>query len=182
MSPSPESIKGGEYSPRTVQFVPISREKDLYFDMSRLIQLCIFGLLVLVLALLHSTAGHGMLMNPVSRSSRWRFNASAPINYNDNENFCGGFDVRIIHFSGCPCPCPKNGYCANCKGSEKEQEQQTSDGLSAIMKSGRLLSKDKESRVYHRSMIIIDIDIDNSGNDNENSIDIRSSPSSGSLI
>lgn len=69
-----------------------------------------------------------------------------------------------------------------CKGSEKEQEQQTSDGLSAIMKSGRLLSKDKESRVYHRSMIIIDIDIDNSGNDNENYIDIHSSRSSGSLV
>lgn len=37
--------------------------------------------------------GHGMLLKPVSRSSRWRYDARAPTNFNDNELFCGGFSV-----------------------------------------------------------------------------------------
>ncbi len=35
-----------------------------------------------------------MLMDPVGRASRWRFNSSAPTNWNDNELFCGGFGVH----------------------------------------------------------------------------------------
>ncbi|KAK4884511.1 hypothetical protein RN001_000782 [Aquatica leii] len=35
--------------------------------------------------------GHGMMIDPPNRSSRWRFDLSAPINYDDNELFCGGF-------------------------------------------------------------------------------------------
>lgn len=40
--------------------------------------------------------GHGMMLDPPNRSSLWRFNESFPINYNDNENFCGGFGVSIF--------------------------------------------------------------------------------------
>lgn len=36
---------------------------------------------------------HGMLLEPVSRSSRWHFNSSAPINYDDNGLNCGGYSV-----------------------------------------------------------------------------------------
>ncbi|XP_045606928.2 uncharacterized protein [Procambarus clarkii] len=38
--------------------------------------------------------GHGRLMEPVSRSSAWRKGFDTPINYNDNELFCGGFKVQ----------------------------------------------------------------------------------------
>lgn len=38
--------------------------------------------------------GHGRLMEPVGRSSAWRKGYDTPVNYNDNELFCGGFDVR----------------------------------------------------------------------------------------
>jgi hypothetical protein len=38
--------------------------------------------------------GHGMLWNPVGRASRWRFNASAPHNWNDNELYCGGWGTQ----------------------------------------------------------------------------------------
>lgn len=38
--------------------------------------------------------GHGRVMEPVHRGARWRFNNSAPPNYNDNELFCGGFSVQ----------------------------------------------------------------------------------------
>ncbi|KAF5300926.1 hypothetical protein FQR65_LT09089 [Abscondita terminalis] len=38
--------------------------------------------------------GHGMMINPPNRSSRWRTDPDAPINYNDNELFCGGFGIQ----------------------------------------------------------------------------------------
>lgn len=41
-------------------------------------------------------AGHGMVMNPVSRQSRWRFNSSAPINWDDDQVYCGSFGVRFL--------------------------------------------------------------------------------------
>ncbi|KAK4884510.1 hypothetical protein RN001_000781 [Aquatica leii] len=37
---------------------------------------------------------HGMMLDPPNRSSLWRFNDSFPINYDDNENFCGGYGVQ----------------------------------------------------------------------------------------
>lgn len=39
---------------------------------------------------------HGMLLDPVNRSSRWRFDPLAPVDYNDNEGFCGGFYVSSV--------------------------------------------------------------------------------------
>ncbi|XP_044585224.1 uncharacterized protein LOC123265496 [Cotesia glomerata] len=38
--------------------------------------------------------GHGMLMDPVNRGSAWRLGFDTPVNYNDNENYCGGFNVQ----------------------------------------------------------------------------------------
>jgi hypothetical protein len=39
--------------------------------------------------------GHGYVLDPVARGSRWRFNTSALPNYDDNSLFCGGFNVSI---------------------------------------------------------------------------------------
>ncbi|CAD7093330.1 unnamed protein product [Hermetia illucens] len=45
---------------------------------------------------------HGMLLDPVNRSSRWRFDPLAPVDYNDNEGFCGGFyNQWVIHDGKC---------------------------------------------------------------------------------
>lgn len=33
---------------------------------------------------------HGMVIHPVARGSRWRYNSSAPPNFDDTELFCGG--------------------------------------------------------------------------------------------
>lgn len=35
-----------------------------------------------------------MIMDPINRASRWRFNRSAPQNWNDHELFCGGFNEQ----------------------------------------------------------------------------------------
>ncbi|XP_013109176.2 uncharacterized protein LOC106088287 [Stomoxys calcitrans] len=40
------------------------------------------------------TTGHGMMLSPPGRSSRWRYDSSAIPNYNDNANYCGGFSVH----------------------------------------------------------------------------------------
>lgn len=40
--------------------------------------------------------GHGMMLYPPNRSSLWRFDPHAPVNYNDVENFCGGFGVSAF--------------------------------------------------------------------------------------
>lgn len=37
--------------------------------------------------------GYGRLVDPPSRASAWRFGWGTPIDYNDNEGFCGGFQV-----------------------------------------------------------------------------------------
>ena len=37
---------------------------------------------------------HGRLMVPPSRSSAWREDSRFPINYTDNEMYCGGFFVQ----------------------------------------------------------------------------------------
>lgn len=51
--------------------------------------------IISLIALFDLTWGHGMMLKPPGRSSRWRYNSSAPVNYNDNENFCGGFAVSL---------------------------------------------------------------------------------------
>lgn len=38
--------------------------------------------------------GHGMLMDPINRSSAWREGFPVPRNDNDNENFCGGYGIQ----------------------------------------------------------------------------------------
>ena len=38
--------------------------------------------------------GHARLLDPPARSSAWRFDARFPIEYNDNQMFCGGFQTQ----------------------------------------------------------------------------------------
>ncbi|CAH1163501.1 unnamed protein product [Phaedon cochleariae] len=45
---------------------------------------------VLLSMFVSNIAGHGMMLDPPNRSSLWRFNSSAPSNFNDNQNWCGG--------------------------------------------------------------------------------------------
>lgn len=34
---------------------------------------------------------HGRLMDPPARNAMWRFGFPNPVNYDDNELFCGGY-------------------------------------------------------------------------------------------
>ncbi|KAJ8967647.1 hypothetical protein NQ317_016538 [Molorchus minor] len=47
-------------------------------------------LFVFVALVAKEVVGHGMMLQPVNRASRWRFDPTAPIDYDDNQSFCGG--------------------------------------------------------------------------------------------
>lgn len=55
------------------------------------------AIFIAVIATVYHVTGHGRLMEPPNRSSLWRFSEyrqyNPPVNYNDNENFCGGASV-----------------------------------------------------------------------------------------
>lgn len=56
-----------------------------------------FGLLfvVIVLSFMPShVTGHGRLIDPPARSTAWRYGFPTPVNWNDNELFCGGFTTQ----------------------------------------------------------------------------------------
>ncbi|KAH8248267.1 hypothetical protein KR038_009874 [Drosophila bunnanda] len=44
-----------------------------------------------IFCLMPELEAHGMMLSPVGRSSRWRYDSSAPTNYDDNGLYCGGF-------------------------------------------------------------------------------------------
>ncbi|XP_037798593.1 uncharacterized protein LOC119593702 isoform X1 [Penaeus monodon] len=56
---------------------------------------------VLTLALVVGACwGHGRLVDPPSRASAWRFGYDVPIDYNDNEGFCGGLPHQYQNQGG----------------------------------------------------------------------------------
>lgn len=55
--------------------------------------MCILILTFWWLTLVRSTQGHGRLIEPPSRASMWRYGYNTPVNYLDNQLFCGGYTV-----------------------------------------------------------------------------------------
>ncbi|XP_011197083.2 uncharacterized protein LOC105221647 [Zeugodacus cucurbitae] len=64
--------------------------------MSSFKQRVLFSLAFAAFACIYSglVAGHGMMLDPPGRSSRWRYNSTAPTNYDDNGLNCGGMTVQ----------------------------------------------------------------------------------------
>lgn len=40
-------------------------------------------------------SGHGMVLEPVNRASRWRYDRTARADYDDTQGWCGGFYVSF---------------------------------------------------------------------------------------
>lgn len=59
------------------------------------------GIAFALAALVVVIHGHGKMLEPVARNARWRFNSSAPPNWNDNELFCGGLFTQIGNGGKC---------------------------------------------------------------------------------
>ncbi|KAK6184942.1 hypothetical protein SNE40_007289 [Patella caerulea] len=60
--------------------------------------------------------GHGRMMDPPARNSMWRLGFNNPINYNDNELYCGGRMVQWIRNKG------KCGICGDAYHGKKDHE------------------------------------------------------------
>jgi hypothetical protein len=60
---------------------------------------------LILVALIPQICSHGMMLVPPNRSSLWRLNKTAPVNYNDNQNFCGGASIQWGQFGGKCGPC-----------------------------------------------------------------------------
>ncbi|CAH0555461.1 unnamed protein product [Brassicogethes aeneus] len=54
----------------------------------------IYSIILLLISIVNNVRGHGRLMDPPARNSMWRFGFPNPVNYNDNELFCGGYAVQ----------------------------------------------------------------------------------------
>lgn len=74
--------------------------------------------LISVVLVSHVT-GHGRLIEPPSRSSMWRIKFNNPINYQDNELFCGGRSIQWEVYNG------KCGVCGDSFGGPRDNEAPT---------------------------------------------------------
>jgi len=79
----------------------------------------------------HQVTSHGRLMNPPARNAMWRFGFPNPVNYNDNEVFCGG--VGVMYSSEVA------GKCGVCGDSwlESAPRKHESGGIYATGLKGR---------------------------------------------
>ncbi|RWS22379.1 uncharacterized protein B4U80_07789 [Leptotrombidium deliense] len=59
---------------------------------------------------------HGRLIDPPSRSTAWRYGFKTPVNYNDHELFCGGFQIQWNMNGG------KCGICGDAFNGERQNE------------------------------------------------------------
>jgi len=60
-----------------------------------------YFILAVLLAILPSVVeGHGRLIEPAGRSTMWRYGFNTPVNFNDNQLFCGGFNVQWYQNGG----------------------------------------------------------------------------------
>jgi hypothetical protein len=61
--------------------------------MDWIIRMVLTIVVVVLLIFVMGSHEHGMLMDPVNRSSMWRKGYKTPENYEDNQLFCGGRSV-----------------------------------------------------------------------------------------
>lgn len=71
---------------------------------------------LIVCTVLGAATGHGWLERPPGRSSAWRYGFPTPVNYNDNELNCGGYDDHYNGFGG------KCGLCGDRYGGPRSHE------------------------------------------------------------
>ncbi|XP_063710146.1 uncharacterized protein LOC134838531 [Culicoides brevitarsis] len=80
---------------------------------------------------------HGMLMDPVNRASRWRFNESAPKNYDDAGLWCGGFQIQHqVHDGKC-------GMCGDSYGAATPRKHE----LGGVFGEGVIVKKYEADQV-----------------------------------
>jgi predicted carbohydrate-binding protein with CBM5 and CBM33 domain len=72
-----------------------SKQTNQEYRYIRMIRVVAILLSVILAVVLQQVTSHGYMDEPPNRASMWRKGYNTPINYNDNQYFCGGFQVRI---------------------------------------------------------------------------------------
>lgn len=54
----------------------------------------LFLTLFAIISIIGAVHGHGMVLDPVNRASRWRYDRTATPDYDDNGINCGGFSIQ----------------------------------------------------------------------------------------
>lgn len=81
--------------------------------------ICKISFLVAIILLVfqqNQVTGHGRLIDPPARSTAWRFGYDTPVNYDDNQLYCGGKQVQWETNSG------KCGICGDAWNGVREHE------------------------------------------------------------
>lgn len=61
------------------------------------IAMVMISVALVVLLMVLGSHEHGMLIDPVNRSSMFRYGYNTPVNYEDNQLFCGGRAVSLLN-------------------------------------------------------------------------------------
>ncbi|XP_065344983.1 uncharacterized protein LOC135942658 [Cloeon dipterum] len=112
-------------------------------------------LAALVVALVVSTAyvaGHGFAKDPPSRSSMWRYGYDTPINYEDSQLWCGGFQIQHNAYGG------KCGPCGDSYGDARPRANENTGKfgrgiVSSTYIQGQAISATFEITANHRGWI-----------------------------
>ena len=86
-------IRNVKCHPNIKRTTESTTERCSVFIMNSIFVICCLLIGVVVITTIDVVNGHGMLLEPVGRASRWRFDSSAPANYDDNGVNCGGYGV-----------------------------------------------------------------------------------------
>ncbi|XP_068084183.1 uncharacterized protein [Anabrus simplex] len=92
--------------------------------------------------------GHGYLHSPPNRGSLWRFGHNTPVNYQDNEQFCGGWAVQWEQNDG------KCGECGDDYALPRPRSQENGGIfgkgiISAVYKKGAVITASAEITANH---------------------------------
>lgn len=99
---------------------------------------------------------HGMVMDPVNRASRWRFDPSAPVNYDDAASWCGGLWTQHGMYGG------KCGICGDSYGDVRPRKHELGGlfGQGVIVKSyesNSVVTVDVKVTVNHKGYFWFDL-------------------------
>ncbi|XP_045185095.2 uncharacterized protein LOC123543096 [Mercenaria mercenaria] len=107
-----------------------------------------------IAALLSQTGhvtSHGRLIQPAQRSSAWRFGYDNPINYNDNELFCGGAGVQWNSENNGRCGVCGDPFNAAVKPNEDINGTYVKNGvITGSYVKGDVLNTKVDITAYHR--------------------------------
>jgi len=105
--------------------------------------------IVILASIFGDIDGHGRLMRPAARNSMWRFGFGTPINYSDNEVFCGGVGKQFKP--------PNNGRCGVCGDNWAEERPRENENggkygtgtISEVFMQGQIMDVEVELTTNH---------------------------------